>query len=75
MHKRVMGFFNDQKVVYKRQFGFQKFGCSTAHAVSSLIENIEKPLDNKVFVCGVFVDLDLILKHNFFNVGCLKGLF
>ena len=29
---------------------------STAHAAISLIENIEKAIDNKMFVCGVFVD-------------------
>ena len=51
-----MGFLNDQKVLYKKQFGFQK-KISTAHAVISLIENIEKAIDNKMFVCGVFVDL------------------
>ena len=56
MHKRLMGFLNDQKVLYKKQFGFQK-KISTAHAVISLIENIEKAIDNKMFVCGVFVDL------------------
>ena len=48
----------DQKVLYKIQFGFQKL-LSTAHTVIkiSLIENIEKAIDNKMFVCGVFVDL------------------
>ena len=56
MHKRLMGFLNDQKVLYKKQFGFQK-KISTAHAVISLIENIEKAIDNKIFVCRVFVDL------------------
>ena len=56
MHKRLMGFLNDQKVLYKKQFRFQKT-FSTAHAVISLIENIEKVIDNKMFVCGVFVDL------------------
>ena len=57
MHKRLMGFLNDQKVLYKKQFGFQK-KISTAHAVIiSLIENTEEAIDNKMFVCGVFVDL------------------
>ena len=56
MHKRLVGFSNDQKVLYKKKFGFQK-NTSTAHAVISLIENIEKAIDNKMFVCGVFVDL------------------
>ena len=36
-----MGFLNDEKVLYKKQFGFQKT-FSTAHAVVSLIEIIEK---------------------------------
>ena len=56
MHKRLMGFLNDRKVLYKKQFGFPKKN-STAHAVISLIENIEKAIDNKIFVCRVFVDL------------------
>ena len=30
---------------------------STPHAVFSLIENIENTIDNKVFVSGIFVDL------------------
>ena len=39
MHKRLMGFLNGQKVLYRKQFGFQK-KFSTAHAVISLTENI-----------------------------------
>ena len=45
MHKRLVGFSNDQKVLYKKNFGFQK-NTSTAPAVISLIENIEKAIDN-----------------------------
>ena len=61
-----MEFFNDQKVLYKKQFGFQKT-FSTVPAVTSLIENIEKATDNKMFVCGVFDDLQKafhIVDHN-----------
>ena len=43
MHKRLMGFLNDQKVLYKKQFGFQK-KFSTAHTVISHFENIEKAI-------------------------------
>ena len=57
MHKRLMGFLNDQRVLYKKQFGFKKKKITTAHAVIGLIENIEKAVDNKMFICGVFVDL------------------
>ena len=56
MHKRLTGFLNDQKILYKKPFGFKK-KISTPHAVFSLIENIENTIDNKVFVSGVFVDL------------------
>ena len=43
-------------MLYKKQFGFQN-NFSTAHAVITLIENIEKAIDNKMFVFRVFVDL------------------
>ena len=51
-----MKFLNDQKVIYKKQFGSQK-SLSTVHMVISLMENIEKTIDSKLFVCGIFVDL------------------
>ena len=59
MHKKLMGFLNDQKVLYKNQYLDFKKIVSTAHAVISKrkIENIEKAIDKKIFVCGVFVDL------------------
>ena len=51
-----MGFLNDRKVLYTKQLGFQKY-FSIAHVVISPIENKEKAIDKKVFVCGVFVGL------------------
>ena len=48
MHEMLMGFLNDQK----NNLDLKK--NSTAQAVISLIQNIEKAIDNKVFVCGVF---------------------
>ena len=56
MHKRIMQFLNEQKILFQKQFGFQK-NFSTSHAIIDLIETIEKGLDNKQYVCGVFVDL------------------
>ena len=38
MHKRLMGFLNDRKVLYTKQLGFQKY-FSVAHVVISPIEN------------------------------------
>ena len=40
----------------KKKIEFQK-NISTAHAVISLIENTEKAIENEMFVCGVFVNL------------------
>ena len=77
MHKRLMEFLSDEKVLYRNQFGFQK-NISTAHAVISFIENIEKAIDNKMFVFGVFVDLQkafdtvdhkiLLHKHSHYGI-------
>ena len=56
MHKRLMEFLNEQKILYCKQYGFRK-GFATAHAIISLIDNIESAIDNKKFVCAVFIDL------------------
>ena len=45
-----------KKLYIKNNLDFQKT-FSTVHTLISLIENIEKAIDNKVFVCGAFVDL------------------
>ena len=41
-----MGFLNEQKILYCKQYGFHK-GFSTAHAIISLIDNIESAIDNR----------------------------
>ena len=55
MHKRLMGFLNDQKIPYKKTIVISKKN-STAHAVISPIENIEKAIDNNFF-SEVFIDI------------------
>ena len=57
---------NDRKSLYKKQFRFQK-KFSTAHAVISFIENIEKAIGHKMFVRAVFDDLQKVfdtVDHN-----------
>ena len=56
MHKSLVEFLNEQKILYCKQCGFCK-GFSTAHAIINLIDNIESAIDNKQFICGVFIDL------------------
>ena len=56
MYTRLTKYLEDQKILYYKQFGFRK-NFSTAHAIISLIDNIEKAIDNGKFACGVFIDL------------------
>ena len=61
-----MGFLNDQKFLFKNNLYFKKI-FFTSHVVISLIENIENAIDNKLFLCGVSVDLQKafnIVDHN-----------
>ena len=54
-------------------FGFQKkISTTCAHAVISLMENIEKAIDDKMFVCGIFVDLQKAFENVDHNILLLK---
>ena len=46
LHKRLIEFLNEQKIIYCKQYGFCK-GFSTAHAIINLIDNIESATDNE----------------------------
>ena len=52
----LVAFFNEQKVFYDKQFGFQNV-FSIVHTIINITENVEKVIDNKLFVCGIFIDL------------------
>ena len=59
MYTWIIQFLEDKKIIYYKQFGFHK-NLPTAHAIITLIENIESALDNNKFVCGVFIDLEKV---------------
>lgn len=52
----VVAFFNEQKVLYDKQFGFQNV-FSIVHTIINITENVKKVIDNKLFDCGIFIDL------------------
>ena len=57
MYNRIELFLNDFDLIYKNQFGFRK-KHSTSHALISIVEQIRNNLDNQIFSCAVFVDLE-----------------
>ena len=57
MHTRLYNFIENSDQFYEKQFGFRK-KYSTNHALLSIVEGIREKLDNKTFVCGVFIDLE-----------------
>ena len=56
VHIRVYKFLEDFNCLYSLQFGFRQ-KHSTNHALIDITETIRSALDNKKYVCGVFVDL------------------
>ena len=51
-----MEVLNEQKIIYYKQYLFRK-GFWTAHDIINLIDDIENAIDNKQFLCGVFIDM------------------
>ena len=62
MYARPCKFFKDRDIYHSLQFGFHS-KHSTLHALIGFTESIKKTLDDGMFGCGVFIDLqkDLIL--------------
>ena len=52
----LVAFFNEQKALCDKQFGFQNV-FSIVHTIINITENVKKVIDNKLFVCGIFIDL------------------
>ena len=56
MAVRLNDFLQLHSIIYPNQFGFRA-GCSTTHSLISIIETINKTIEQKKFGCGVFIDL------------------
>ena len=56
MHARLCNFFEDHDILHPLQFGFRS-KHSTLHALIGLTESIKKTIDDGMFGCGVFIDL------------------
>ena len=57
MYTRLWNFLSESEILFERQFGFGK-NHSTNPGIISIVEEICINLDNKLFTCGVFLDLE-----------------
>ena len=56
MHNRLYNYLVTKKILYSKQFGFQK--ChSTEHAIAQLDDQIHELFENDNYTIGVFIDL------------------
>lgn len=56
LHCRLVDFLNKTKAFFEFQFGFRD-GHSTILALTDIIDNIKKNIDNNEYTIGIFLDL------------------
>ena len=57
IYNRMYAFLDQNKLIYNRQFVFRS-KYSTNHALISLTEYIKTSIDRKLYVAGIFIDLE-----------------
>ena len=67
MYERVYRFLDTCNFLYPLQFGFRE-KHSTLHAIIDMTETIKEAIDNGMFGCGLFIDLqkafDTVVNHS-----------
>ena len=56
MYKRLKSYLNKHEILNTSQYGFRE-GHATHHATLDIINTIQNNMDNKLFSCGIFIDL------------------
>jgi hypothetical protein len=56
MYNRLKIFVDQNNILCSSQYGFRE-GHSTNHALLDIVNKIQTNMDNKLFSCGVFIDI------------------
>ena len=56
MYNRLIKYFEKSTTIFDQQFGFRS-SHSTVHALILMIDKIQKAIDSKNYLCGIFIDL------------------
>ena len=71
VHNRLYNFLEKYKSLYEHQYGFQE-KHSTNHALIDITEKIRSALDQNIFACSVFIDLQKAFATVNHNILLLK---
>ena len=85
MFNRLADFLEKRHLIYNKQFGFRSHH-STDHAVLSIIDQVQKAIEDRDYPCGIFLDFSkafdtvnhniLLSKLEFYGIrGVFKDLF
>ena len=56
MHKRLTSFIEKKHILFKSQYGFRE-NFSTQHAILDIVSKIQSNVYERLYSCGVFIDL------------------
>ena len=56
MYNRLVSFLDKHHVLFEKQFGFRS-KHSTDHAILSIVDKIQKAIEERNYSCGIFLDL------------------
>ena len=85
VYNRLSNYLEKRHLIYSKQFGFRS-NHSTVHAVLSIIDKVQKAIEDREHSCGIFLDFSkafdtvnheiLLTKLEFYGIrGIVKDWF
>lgn len=71
MFSRLVDFLDIRHLIYKKQFGFRSHH-STDHAVLSIIDQVQKAIEDCDYSCGIFLDFSKDFDAVNYNISLIK---